>query len=85
MILQYIENPNIKKYKIKEIIETIIKEGSPGKWVIVITTDSKTEKEYKNTHNKFHQYKNRYRNMEWAVHTSEDNYSIICRKIEPTQ
>jgi hypothetical protein len=50
--------------------------------VIVITTDGKTEKEYKNVHNKFHQYKNRYRNMEWAVHTGENNYSIICREKE---
>ena len=82
MILQYIENPNIKKHKIKEIIQTIIEEGPPGKWVIVITTDGKTEKEYKNVHNKFHQYKNRYRNMEWAVHNGEDNYSIICREKE---
>lgn len=82
MILQYIENPNIKKYKIKEIIEAIIEEGPPGKWVIVITTNNKTEKEYKNVHNKFYQYKNRYRNMEWAVHTDENNYSIICREKE---
>jgi hypothetical protein len=35
MILQYIENPNIKKHRIKEIIQTIIEEGPPGKWVIV--------------------------------------------------
>lgn len=82
MILQYIENPNIKKHKIKEIIEAIIEEGPPGKWVIVIATDSKTEKEYKNVHNKFYQYKNRYRNMEWAVHNGEKNYSIICREKE---
>ena len=82
MILQYIENPNIKKHKIKEIIQAIIEEGPLGKWVIVITTDGKTEKEYKNVHNKLHQYKNRYRSMEWAVHTGENNYSIICREKE---
>lgn len=83
MILQYIENPNIKKHKIKEIIQTIIEEGPPGKWVIVISTDGKTQKEYRNIHNKFYQYKNRYRNMEWAVHNGENNYSIICREREP--
>lgn len=38
MILQYIENPVIKKQRIKEIIQTIIEEGPPGKWVIVDTT-----------------------------------------------
>ena len=84
MTLNYIENPNIKGFRIKELIKTIIEEGPPGKWVIVITTDSKTEKEYKNVHNKFHQYKNRYRNIEWAVHNGEDNYSIICREREMT-
>lgn len=83
MTLQYIENPNMKKYKIKEIINAIIREGHPGKWVIVITTDNKTEKEYRNVHNKFYQYRNRYRDMEWAVHHGENNYSIICREREP--
>ena len=82
MTLKYIENPNIKKQRIKELIQTIIEEGHPGKWVIVDSTNGKTEKEYKNMHNKFHQYKNRYQNMEWAVHTSEDNYSVICREKE---
>lgn len=80
MILQYIENPNIKKHRIKEIIQTIIQEAPDGKWVIVATTDGKTEKEYKRLHNKYYQYKNRYINMEWAVHNGESNYSIICRE-----
>tara|TARA_R110002126_G_scaffold283129_1_gene432191 strand:+ start:364 stop:618 length:255 start_codon:yes stop_codon:yes gene_type:complete len=82
MKLNYIENPNIKKYRIKELIQTIIEKGHPGKWVIITTTENKTEKEYKNIHNKFYQCKNRYINMEWAVHNGENNYSIICRKKE---
>ena len=82
MILQYIENPVIKKQRIKEIIQTIIEEGPPGKWVIVDTTKNKSEKEYKNMYNKFYQYRNRYKNMEWAVHHDENNYSIICREKE---
>jgi SRSO17 transposase len=82
MTLNYIDNPNIKRHKIKELVQTIIEEGLPNKWVIVDTTDGKTEKEYKNIHNKFHQCKNRYKNMEWAVHNGENNYSIICREKE---
>ena len=83
MKLQYIENPNIRKFRIKELIKTIIEEGLVGKWVVVTTTNGKTEKEYRNIHNKYYQCKNRYLNMEWAVHTSEDNYSVICREKEP--
>jgi len=82
MTLNYIDNPNIKRHKIKKLIQTIIEEGLPNKWVIVHTTDGKTEKEYKNIHNKFHQCKNRYTNMEWAVHNGENNYSLICREKE---
>ena len=82
MKLQYIENPNIKKFRIKELIQTIIEEGHPGKWVVVTTTNGKTEKEYRKIHNKYYQYKNRYANMEWAVHKGENNYSIICREKE---
>jgi hypothetical protein len=44
MILQYIENPNIKGFRIKELIKTIIEEGPPGKWVIVVTTDRQNRK-----------------------------------------
>ena len=83
MKLQYIENPNIRKFRIKELIKTIIEEGLVGKWVVVTTTNGKTEKEYRNIHNQYHQCKNRYSNMEWAVHTGENNYSIICREKEP--
>ena len=82
MKLQYIENPNIRKFRIKELIKTIIEEGLVGKWVVVTTTNGKTEKEYSNIHNKYYQCKNRYLNMEWAVHKGENNYSIICRERE---
>ena len=82
MTLNYIENPNIKKHRVKELIQTIIEEGHPGKWVVVDASDGKTHQEYKKTHNRFYQYRNRYRNMEWAVHNGENNYSIICREKE---
>jgi len=82
MTLNYIDNPNIKRHKIKQLIQTIIEEGLPGKWAIVATTNGKTEKEYKNIHNKYHQCKNRYTNMEWAVHNGENDYSLICRERE---
>ncbi len=82
MTLNYIENPKIKGFRIKELIKTIIEEGHPGKWVVVDTTNGKTEKEYRNIHNKFYQCRNRYTNMEWAVHHGENNYSIICREKE---
>ena len=82
MALNYIENPNIKGHRIKQLIQTIIEEGHPGKWVVVDATKSKTQKEYGNIHHKFYQYRNRYKNMEWAVHHGENNYSIICKEKE---
>ena len=82
MTLNYIKNPVIKTHRIKELMQTILEEGLPGEWVVVDTTNGKTEKEYRSIHNKFHQCKNRYKNMEWAVHRGENNYSIICRKKE---
>ena len=83
MTLKYIENPNIKGFRIKKLIQTIIEEGLVGKWVVVDTTDGKTDREYRNIHNKFYQYRARYTNMEWAVHHGENNYSIVCREKEP--
>lgn len=80
MTLNYIKNPVIKTHKIKELMQTILEEGLPGEWVVVDTTNSKTEKEYKNIYVKFYQCRNRYKNMEWAVHHGENNYSIICRE-----
>lgn len=83
MTLKYIENPNIKGFRIKQLIQTIIEEGLVGKWVVVNATDGKTDREYRNIHNKFYQCRTRYTNMEWAVHHGENNYSLICREKEP--
>ncbi len=85
MTLNYINNPVIKKHKIKELIKIITEEGIPHQWVIIDTTKDKTLKEYRNMYNRYGQHRKRYINFEWAIHHGDDNYSIICRKIEPKQ
>ena len=82
MTLNYINNPVIKTNEVKKLVQTIIEEGIPGKWVVIFTTQSNTKKEYGSTYNKKNVHERRYKNMEWAIHHGDDNYSIICRKKE---
>lgn len=69
---------------IQKLIQTIINKGIPYEWVIIFTTQSKTQKDYGQAHNRMYGYKQRYTNMEWGVHHGDDNYSIICREKEPS-
>ena len=84
MTLNYINNPIIKTNHIKKLVQTIIDEGVPYKWVAIFTTQSNTKAEYNSAYYKKNVHEQRYKNMEWAIHHGDDNYSIICREKEPS-
>lgn len=84
MTLQYIENPVIRTHQTKAIVKEIMMSGETFRWVIVSTSETKTEKELHQARQKVAQNKNVYSlyPLEWAVHEDENNYSVIVRKLE---
>jgi len=84
MELQYIENPVIRQQKTKALVKEIMMTAEPNKWIIELTSETKTRKELMATQQKVAQRKNIYAKypLEWAIHEGETGYSIIVRKLE---